>query len=83
MEAAIEADRRRETETLLRQIKELEHRVAIRGAESDTVTRQSGRRTTLIKMLSEREDELHKELKSREEKVVSGRTRRRTPPRNS
>src|SRR5437764_10801561 len=70
MEAAIEADRRRETETLLRQIKELEHRVAIRGAESDTVTRQIREKDDLIKMLSEREDELHKELKSREEKVA-------------
>src|SRR5712664_4526873 len=40
MEAAIEAERRRDTETLQRQIKELEHRFAIRGAESDTVGRQ-------------------------------------------
>src|SRR5262249_38995147 len=40
MEAAIEADRRRESETLQRQLKELEHRVAIRGAESETVARQ-------------------------------------------
>jgi len=37
MEQAIEAERRRDTETLQRQIKDLEHRVAIRGAESDTV----------------------------------------------
>ncbi|MGZ6126531.1 MAG: FHA domain-containing protein, partial [Myxococcales bacterium] len=70
MEAAIDADRRRETETLLRQIKELEHRVAIRGAESDTVTRQVREKDDLIKMLSDREDELQKELKSREEKVA-------------
>ena len=70
MEAAIEADRRRETETLLRQIKELEHRVAIRGAESDTVARQLKEKDDLIGMLSEREDELQKEIKSREEKAA-------------
>jgi hypothetical protein len=70
MEQAIEADRKRESETLLRQIKELEHRVAIRGAESDTVTRQIQEKDDLIKMLSDREDELQKELKSREEKVA-------------
>lgn len=70
MEAAIDADRRRESETLLRQIKELEHRAAVRGAESDTVTRQIREKDELIKMLSEREDELQKELKAREEKVA-------------
>ncbi|HEY6051558.1 MAG TPA: FHA domain-containing protein, partial [Thermoanaerobaculia bacterium] len=70
MESAIDADRRRESETLLRQIKELEHRVAIRGAESDTVTRQIREKDDLIKMLSEREDELQKELKAREERVA-------------
>src|SRR5438067_7934793 len=70
MEAAIEADRRRETETLLRQIKELQHRVAIRGAESDTVARQLKEKDDLIGMLSEREDELQKEIKSREEKAA-------------
>ncbi len=70
MEAAIDADRRRETETLLRQIKELEHRVAIRGAESDTVTRQIREKDDLIKMLSDREDELQKELKAREERAA-------------
>ncbi len=70
MEAAIEAERRRDTETLQRQIKELEHRVAIRGAESDTVGRQLKEKDDLIQMLSEREDELQKEIKSREEKAV-------------
>jgi pSer/pThr/pTyr-binding forkhead associated (FHA) protein len=70
MESAIDADRRRESETLLRQIKELEHRVAIRGAESDTITRQIREKDDLIKMLSEREDELQKELKAREERVA-------------
>ncbi len=69
MEGAIDADRRRESETLLRQIKELEHRVAIRGAESDTVARQLKEKDDLIGMLSEREDELQKEIKSREEKA--------------
>src|SRR5262249_49755733 len=54
MEQAIDADRRRELETLQRQIKELEHRVAIRGAESDTVARQLKEKDDLIKMLSER-----------------------------
>src|SRR3954469_11911234 len=70
MEAAIEVDRRRETETLQRQIRELEHRVAIRGAESDTVARQLKDRDDLIKMLSDREDELQKEIKSREDKAA-------------
>src|SRR2546429_3075074 len=70
MDAAIDGDRRRETETLLRQIKELEHRVAIRGAESDTVARQLKEKDDLIGMLSEREDELQKEIKSREEKAA-------------
>jgi len=70
MEAAIEAERRRDTETLQRQIKELEHRVAIRGAESDTVGRQLKEKDDLIQMLSEREDELQKEIKSREEKAA-------------
>jgi pSer/pThr/pTyr-binding forkhead associated (FHA) protein len=70
MEAAIDAERRRETETLLRQIKELEHRVAIRGAEGDTVARQLKEKDDLIGMLSEREDELQKEIKSREEKAA-------------
>ena len=70
MEVAIDADRRRETDTLLRQIKELEHRVAIRGAESDTVARQIREKDELIKMLSEREDELQKEIKAREEKAA-------------
>src|SRR4051794_31266584 len=70
MEAAIEVDRRRETETLQRQIRELEHRVAIRGAESDTVARQLKDRDDLIKMLSDREDELQKEIKSREDKTA-------------
>jgi hypothetical protein len=51
MEAAIDADRRRETETLQRQLKELEHRVAIRGAESETVARQLKEKDDLIKML--------------------------------
>jgi len=68
MEAAIEADRRRETETLHRQIKEMEHRIAIRGAESDTVARQLKEKDDLIKMLSEREDEVQSEIKSRDEK---------------
>jgi pSer/pThr/pTyr-binding forkhead associated (FHA) protein len=70
MEAAIEADRRRETETLQRQLKDLEHRVAIRGAESDTVARQLREKDDLIKMLSDREDELQKEIKSRDEKAA-------------
>src|SRR5437016_5603257 len=70
MEGAIEADRRRETETLQRQIKELEHRVAIRGAESDTVARQLKEKDDLIRMLSDREDELQKDIKSRDEKVA-------------
>src|SRR6266404_5790263 len=70
MEQAIEAERRRDTETLQRQIKELEHRVAIRGAESDTVGRQLREKDDLIKMLSDREDELQKEIKSREEKTA-------------
>src|SRR5438309_1136661 len=69
MEGAIEADRRRETETLQRQIKELEHRVAIRGAESDTVARQLKEKDDLIKMLSEREDEIQAEIKSRDAKA--------------
>ncbi len=69
MEAAIEADRRRETETLHRQIKEMEHRIAIRGAESDTVARQLKEKDDLIKMLSEREDEVQSEIKARDEKV--------------
>jgi pSer/pThr/pTyr-binding forkhead associated (FHA) protein len=69
MEQAIEAERRRDTETLQRQIKELEHRVAIRGAESDTVARQLKEKDDLIKMLSDREDDLQKEIKSRDEKV--------------
>ncbi len=69
MEAAIEADRRRETETLQRQLKELEHRVAIRGAESETVARQLKEKDELIKMLSEREDEIQAEIKGRDEKV--------------
>ena len=71
MEAAIEADRRRETETLQRQLKELEHRVAIRGAESETVARQLKEKDDLIKMLSEREDEVQSEIKSRDEKVAA------------
>jgi pSer/pThr/pTyr-binding forkhead associated (FHA) protein len=71
MEAAIEADRRRETETLQRQIKELEHRVAIRGAESETVARQLKEKDDLIKMLSEREDEIQGEIKSRDEKAAA------------
>jgi hypothetical protein len=70
MEAAIEADRRRETETLQRQLKELEHRVAIRGAESETVARQLKEKDDLIKMLSEREDESQAEIKARDEKVA-------------
>jgi len=70
MEGAIEADRRRETETLQRQIKEVEHRVAIRGAESDTVARQLKEKDDLIRMLSEREDELQTDIKSRDEKVA-------------
>jgi pSer/pThr/pTyr-binding forkhead associated (FHA) protein len=70
MEAAIEAERRRDTETLQRQIKELEHRVAIRGAESDTVARQLKEKDDLIKMLSDREDDLQKEIRSREEKAT-------------
>ena len=70
MEAAIEADRRRETETLQRQLKELEHRVAIRGAESETVARQLKEKDDLIKMLSEREDEVHAQIKGRDEKVT-------------
>src|SRR5438552_7741725 len=69
MEAAIEADRRRETETLQRQLKELEHRVAIRGAESETVARQLKEKDDLIKMLSEREDESQAEIKGRDAKV--------------
>jgi len=69
MEAAIEADRRRETETLQRQLKELEHRVAIRGAESETVARQLKEKDDLIKMLSEREDEVQAEIKGRDAKV--------------
>jgi FHA domain len=68
MEQAIEAERRRDTETLQRQIKELEHRVAIRGAESDTVARQLKEKDDLIKMLSEREDEIQSEIKSRDAK---------------
>ena len=71
MEAAIEAERRRDTETLQRQIKELEHRVAIRGAESDTVARQLKEKDDLIRMLSEREDELQKEIKAREDKAAA------------
>src|SRR5437868_3944049 len=69
MEQAIEAERRRDTETLQRQIKELEHRVAIRGAESDTVARQLKEKDDLIKMLSEREDEIQSEIKSRDAKA--------------
>src|SRR6202171_2780055 len=70
MEAAIEAERRRDTETLQRQIKDLEQRVAIRGAESDTVARQLKEKDNLIQMLSDREDELQKEIKSRDEKAA-------------
>lgn len=73
MEAAIEADRRRETETLHRQIKELEHRVAVRGAESDTVARQLKEKDDLIRMLSEREDQLQAEIKLREQKIQAAR----------
>lgn len=69
MEAAIEADRRRETETLQRQLKELEHRVAIRGAESETVARQLKEKDDLIKMLSEREDEVQTDIKARDAKL--------------
>src|SRR3954453_19679868 len=69
MEAAIDAERRRDTETLQRQIKELEHRVAVRGAESDTVARQLKEKDDLIKMLSEREDEIQAEIKARDAKV--------------
>src|SRR5438045_3759335 len=69
MEAAIEAERRRDTETLQRQIKELEHRVAIRGAESDTVARQLKEKDDLIRMLSDREDEVQSEMKSRDAKA--------------
>jgi hypothetical protein len=69
MEAAIEADRRRETETLQRQLRELEHRIAVRGAESDTVSRQLKDKDDLIKMLSEREDQLHGEIKLREQRA--------------
>ena len=76
MEAAIRADRRRETETLHRQIKEMEHRFAIRGAESDTVTRQLKEKDDLIKMLSDREDDVQAEIKARDEK--SGRACRRS-----
>ena len=71
MEAAIEADRRRETEALQRQLKELEHRVAIRGAESETVVRQLKEKDELIKMLSEREDEVQGEIKARDEKLLA------------
>ncbi|MBS2024162.1 MAG: FHA domain-containing protein [Deltaproteobacteria bacterium] len=74
MEAAIEADRRRETETLQRQLKEMEHRIAIRGAESDTVARQLKEKDDLIKMLSEREDEIQSEIKARDEKVAAATT---------
>src|SRR5207248_1364526 len=59
-----------ETATLQRQIKELEHRVAIRGAESDAVARQLKEKDDLIAMLSDREDELQKEIKVREEKAA-------------
>src|SRR4051812_36682663 len=71
MEQAIEAERRRDVETLQRQIKELEHRVAIRGAESDTVARQLKEKDDLIRMLSEREDDLQKEIKAREDKAAA------------
>lgn len=69
MEVAIEADRRRETETLQRQLKELEHRVAIRGAESETVVRQLKEKDDLIQMLSEREDQSQAESKARDARV--------------
>src|SRR5262249_27858329 len=70
MEQPTEAERRRDIETLQRQIKDLEHRVAIRGAESDTVARQLKEKDDLIKMLSDREDEVQKEIKSREAKAA-------------
>jgi pSer/pThr/pTyr-binding forkhead associated (FHA) protein len=70
METAIEAERRREVETLQRQIKELEHRAAVRGAESDTVARQLKEKDDLIRMLSEREDQIQKEIAAREDKVA-------------
>src|SRR6266478_96268 len=62
MEGAIEADRRRETETLQRQIKELEHRVAIRGAESDTVARQLKQKDVQLAQLGKERGELVQEL---------------------
>lgn len=71
MEAAIEADRRRETEVLQRQLKEMEHRIAIRGAESDTVARQLKEKDDLIKMLSEREDEIQADIKARDDKAAA------------
>jgi hypothetical protein len=43
--------------------------VAIRGAESETVARQLKEKDDLIKMLSEREDEVQSEIKSREVKI--------------
>jgi hypothetical protein len=70
MEVAIEADRRRELDTVMRQLKELEHRVAIRGAESDTVARQLKEKDDLIKMLSEREDQIQGEIKGRDAKFL-------------
>src|SRR5438045_7485953 len=69
MEAAIEAERRRDTETLQRQIKELEHRVAIRGAERDTVGRQLKEEDDLNRTLADREDEVQSEMKSRDAKA--------------
>jgi hypothetical protein len=70
MEAAVEAERRREVETLQRQIKEQEHRAAVRGAETDTVARQLKEKDDLIRMLSEREDQIQKEIHAREEKAA-------------
>lgn len=71
MEAAIDADRRRESEVLQRQLKEMEHRIAIRGAESDTVARQLKEKDDLIKMLSEREDEIQADIKARDDKAAA------------
>lgn len=70
LEAGVETEHRRGTETLERQVKDLEHRIAVRGAEGESVTRALKEKDQLIEMLSLREDEVQADVKKRDEKIA-------------
>jgi chromosome segregation ATPase len=69
VEAAAQYEAKRQSESLERQLKELEARLAARGAEAEAAARTIREKDDLIKLLSDREDRASGVAKERDDKL--------------